>query len=142
MLQDTVAGLRITNMMTFNMPRFEFEAEIDLSETLAAMGMVTPFGSGADFTGISSNPLFLDYSSHKTTISVNEQGTETTGVTSVIMAIVGAMSDCGNEVTADRPFIFAIYKFRDKSCLISRTGDESNVIVAIFNLRVFTPAKP
>jgi serpin B len=99
------------------MPRFEFESEIDLQSSLSAMGMTAPFGAGANFSGVSANELAVDYVGHKATISVDEQGTEASGATSVATAILGLPRPCGAEVTADRPFIFAIYDTRTRTIL-------------------------
>jgi serpin B len=75
LFRDVLAGIEFTNMLTFTMPRFEFESEVDLREALSALGMTAPFGEDADFTGISSEAgLFIDYAGHKATISVDEQG--------------------------------------------------------------------
>jgi serpin B len=118
LFQDILTGLRATNMFTFRMPRFDFESDIDLQAALSAMGMTVPFGSGADFTGVSPNGgLFIDYAGHKATISVDENGTEASGVSLLGMATSGAISECGREVTADRPFIFAIYD-RETSAIL------------------------
>jgi serpin B len=103
--------------LTYSMPRFEFESEIDLQSSLSAMGMTAPFGAGANFSGVSANELAVDYVGHKATISVDEQGTEASGATSVATAILGLPRPCGAEVTADRPFIFAIYDTRTRTIL-------------------------
>ena len=111
LFQEVLTKLQGTNTLTFNLPRFKFDAEVDLQTTLRAMGMNTPFDAAADFTGIStSEGLFIDNALHKATISVDEQGTEATGVTaSVIMPLLGMGNDCGNRITVDHPFFFAIY---------------------------------
>jgi serpin B len=107
---DTLAGLEDTNALIFSMPRFKFESEVDLHETLSGMGMTAPFGEGADFTGMSaSGGLSVGYAGHKATISVDEQGTEATGATVVMTLLFAALTGCDNEVTVDRPFVFAIY---------------------------------
>lgn len=107
---DVRTGLTTTNLLTLTFPRFKFESEVDLLQNLSAMGMTAPFDAGADFTGIASGSgLFIDYAAHKATISVDEQGTEASGLTSVGMVTSASMSECKSEVIADRPFIFAIY---------------------------------
>jgi serpin B len=114
---NVMSELQLTNTLTYSMPRFEFESEIDLQSSLSAMGMTAPFGAGANFSGVSANELAVDYVGHKATISVDEQGTEASGATSVATAILGLPRPCGAEVTADRPFIFAIYDTRRRTIL-------------------------
>ena len=115
--QEMRTGLFATNLLAFSMPRFKFETETNLIHILSSMGMIEPFSDKANYTGISPNDLFIDYAEHKATISVDEQGTEATGVTMTAMALSGLMSECGNEVIANRPFIFAIYDFQTSTIL-------------------------
>jgi serpin B len=114
---NVMSELQLTNTLTYSMPRFEFESEINLQSSLSAMGMTAPFGARADFSGVSPNTLFIDYVGHKATISVDEQGTEATGATTVAIAESLLPTPCGAEVTADRPFIFAIYDTRTLTIL-------------------------
>jgi len=90
------------------MPKFEFESEFSLSETLAAMGMPVAFSGQADFSGMTGNrELFISEVIHKAFVSVDEAGTEAAAATAVIMP---ASMPPGEpvEVTVDRPFIFLI----------------------------------
>jgi serpin B len=108
--QDIRIGLVFTNGLTFNLPRFKFDSDVDLYAAFSAMGLTLPFSQGADFTGISSSEiLFIDYAAHKATISVDEKGTEASGATFISMAQNLMIGECDSQVIADRPFIFAIY---------------------------------
>jgi serpin B len=110
--RDTLAGLQSTNTLTFSLPRFKFEGEVNLQEALSAMGMPAPFSDGADFTGISPSDLSIGYAAHKATISVDEQGTEASGATTLALELLLApfiQAECEDQVSADHPFIFAIY---------------------------------
>ncbi|MEO8606387.1 MAG: serpin family protein [Chloroflexota bacterium] len=112
LFQQIHGGMSNTNSLTFNMPRFKFESDIDLLQSLSAMGMNAPFSDGANFSGMSSNSgLHIDFAQHKATIAVDEQGTEASGVTFMLEMLLqpSLLSSCGDSVTADRPFIFAIY---------------------------------
>jgi serpin B len=91
-----------------SMPRFEFESEFGLRETLAGLGMPTGFSSQADFSGMDgTRELFISDVVHKAFVSVDEEGTEAAAATAVIMAAT-AMPEVLGEVTVDRPFLFLI----------------------------------
>ena len=94
--------------VNLTMPKFEFESEFGLSDTLAAMGMPVAFSASADFSGMTGNrELFIQEVVHKAFVSVDEAGTEAAAATAVIMP---ASMPPGEpvEVTVDRPFIFLI----------------------------------
>ena len=95
------------------MPRFEFEFERSLADDLKAMGLDIAFTDLADFSGISSIPLYIADVIHKTYIKVNEEGTEAAAVTAVVFELtsVGPL----NEIRLDRPFLFAITENSSKS---------------------------
>ena len=110
MFQKELSEILFGNILDFSMPRFKFESEVDLRQKLSTLGMTDAFDSGADFSGIGSGEvLFLDSAQHKATISLDEQGTEASGATLVVMAISASRAQCDNPLIADRPFIFAIY---------------------------------
>ena len=95
---------------TVYLPRFRMEWERELNDDLKAMGMVVPFGGGADFTGLCHEALqrgiYISKVKQKTYVDVNEEGTEAAGVTSV------ELREFANPdhfvVRADRPFLFVI----------------------------------
>jgi serpin B len=90
------------------MPKFEFESEFDLKNTLADMGMPIAFSGEADFSGMNgSRNLSITDVVHKAFVSVDEAGTEAAAATAVI---VGETSMPMEPVTVniDRPFIFMI----------------------------------
>jgi serpin B len=57
----------------------------------------------ADFSGITTEPIWVDDVLHKATIDVNEQGTVAAAATVVI--IKTSIPEC---FRADRPFVFLI----------------------------------
>ena len=88
------------------MPRFEFESESSLKDTLSEMGMPDAFGP-ADFSGINgSKDLFIDAVVHKAFVLVDETGTEAAAATVVVFLTAAGPPPI--EVTVDRPFIFLI----------------------------------
>jgi len=103
--------------VALTLPRFEYEAEFALGDTLAAMGMPTAFGPEADFSGMTTEAgLFISEVVHKAWVAVDEKGTEAAAATAVIM-VESAMPMEPVEVTVDRPFLFAI-RHRDTGALL------------------------
>jgi serpin B len=107
---DAVVDSLIWQDVVLTMPLFEYETDLNLSQTLAAMGMPDAFSPAADFSGMSDEPLFISAVLHKAFVKVDESGTEAAAATVVIM--VGAAEGEPPEpvvLTLDKPFIFAIY---------------------------------
>jgi serpin B len=95
--------------VNLTMPKFEFESEFSLRETLSAMGMPIAFSGSADFSGMTGNrDLFIAEVIHKSFVSVDEAGTEAAAATAVVMELTAAPPGEPVEVTIDRPFIFLI----------------------------------
>lgn len=106
-----VAGLESTDV-DLTMPKFEFESDFELSETLEEMGMPAPFAlGGADFSGISAEAdrdLYISAVIHKAFVAVDEEGTEAAAATGVVVGITSAPPPPAVSLTIDRPFLFAI----------------------------------
>jgi len=100
-LQDTQVAL--------TMPRFEFDSEFSLKDTLSDMGMPIAFSlDEADFSRMTGNrELAISAVVHKAFVSVDEAGTEAAAATAVIMFKM-AGPEPPVEVTLDHPFIFLI----------------------------------
>ena len=94
--------------VALTMPKFEFESEFGLKETLMGMGMAEPFRDSADFSGMSSqSDLHIDDVVHKAFVSVDEAGTEAAAASAVIVGTT-SMPPEPVKVTLDRPFVFLI----------------------------------
>jgi len=105
---DGIIGSLEYRQVTLAMPKFEFESEFSLRETLSAMGMPIAFSGGADFSGMTGNrDLFIAEVIHKAFVSVDEAGTEAAAATAVVMELTAVPGE-PVEVTIDRPFIFLI----------------------------------
>jgi serpin B len=90
------------------LPRFAYDSEFSLSETLPQMGMVIPFTGDADFSGMTGDrDLFIDDVIHKAFVAVDEAGTEAAAATAVVMKLTAAPAK-PVVVTVDRPFVFCI----------------------------------
>ncbi len=104
---DIISDLQPTQV-TLTMPRFEFDSEFSLKDTLAEMGMPIAFSGGADFSGMTGNPeLLISDVVHKAFVAVDEAGTEAAAATAVIMRLT-AVPEPPVKVTIDCPFIFLI----------------------------------
>jgi serpin B len=92
------------------LPKFGIESgSLSLKDTLVAMGMVTPFGGEADFTGMyAPGGIYIDDAYHKTFVAVDEKGTEAAAATAIVFREVSIPSGPEVEFTADRPFLFLI----------------------------------
>ncbi len=100
------AGLKPTSLR-LSMPRFNFTAALNLTDTLQAMGMADAFSGQADFTGMGPKNLAISAVLHKAFIAVDENGTEAAAATAVVM-VGTAMQAPPPELVLNRPFIFAI----------------------------------
>ena len=86
-----------------SLPRFTLSYDVLLNDPLAEMGMAEAFTPNADFSGMSVEPLCIDFVRQKTFIEVDEAGTRAAAVTAV-----GIGPASFSAFTVDRPFIFAI----------------------------------
>jgi serpin B len=95
--------------VALTMPKFTFDSELSLKETLADLGMIDAFSpSQADFSGIDgTRNLVITDVFHKAFVAVDEEGTEAAAATAVIVGLTAAPEE-PIEVTLDRPFMFLI----------------------------------
>jgi len=104
---DSILGDLGYKAVDVSLPKFEFESEFSLVDTLAAMGMPIAFSGVADFSGMTgSRDLYIAEILHKAFVSVDEAGTEAAAATAVVMTETAIEEPV--EVTADRPFVFLI----------------------------------
>lgn len=90
-----------------SIPKFTNEYEIELSDTLKALGMPSAFSGGFSRLGKSARgELFIDMVLHKTFISVEENGTKAAAVT--IVGVKDAASPEMNVINLNRPFLYMI----------------------------------
>jgi serpin B len=106
-VQATVETLE-REQVALTMPKFEFDSDFSLKNTLAAMGMPAAFSAEADFSGMTGDrALFIAEVIHKAFVSVDEEGTEAAAATAVVM-LESEMPGQPVELTIDHPFIFLI----------------------------------
>jgi serpin B len=93
--------------MQVRLPKFSFDAELPLEETLQALGITSAFDpTRADLSGIDgTRSLYVTKAVHKAVISVDEAGAEAAAGTGVGAGPVSLPP----ELVVDRPFLFLIY---------------------------------
>ena len=59
-LQELFEGGTPSNgKVTWKIPKFEYDSNIDLAETLKKLGVTSAFGEDADFSGITDHTAFI-----------------------------------------------------------------------------------
>ncbi len=125
-LQEIIAGMERQGV-ELTMPRWEYETEFSLSDTLRELGMTTAFDpEQANFSGMDgTEELFISDVFHKAFVSVDEEGTEAAAATAVVVGTT-AMPVQDVELTIDRPFIYLIRHTRSNAVLfLGRVVDPS-----------------
>jgi serpin B len=95
---------------TLQMPRFKMEYKAELKKPLMALGMQSAFRPGtADFSAMTTTPLYVDAVKHKSFVEVNEEGTEAAAATGVTMKMTAVGPETRPfQMIVDRPFVFVI----------------------------------
>jgi len=99
-------SINTTENVELQIPKFKMEYGIKkLNDPLISMGMVLPFSTDADFSGIREG-LYISEVLHKAVIEVNEEGSEAAGATVVVVGETAVQEPV--TFIADRPFLFLI----------------------------------
>ena len=112
-LKEALAAAKADTFVTVNMPKFDTEYSVYLTDALKAMGMTDAFDPDlADLTGAGrgvDGPLYISYVFQKVKVDVNEEGTEAAAVTEIATAEGCALpADEPIVLTFDKPFVYAI----------------------------------
>lgn len=99
-------------------PRFKIESTFPtLQKELSALGLTDAFSAAqADFSGISTQPLFISDAAHKAFVEVNEEGTEAAAATGMMMRVT-SIGPPPKVFRADRPFCFLILHYESQKIL-------------------------
>ena len=107
-LKDIVGRMQAVQV-ELALPTFTFRSKFDLKPPLAALGLATAFDPGqADFSGMSSKPLFISAVVHEAFVKVDETGTEAAAATAAGMSLTAMPPREVEKLTVDRPFVFLI----------------------------------
>jgi serpin B len=114
-LQAILSSLEPTGIR-LSMPKFRFDAGVELKSALMELGMVDAFGD-ADFSGMDgTRELFIDEVYHKAFVSVDEAGIEAAASSAVAMLRKGE-SVVQQEVEIDQPFLFLVRDLESSTIL-------------------------
>jgi len=112
---ETLSRLRmelVEKRVDVFIPKFKVASNYLLNESLIKLGMPSAFDdSAADFTGISiksGRMLYISRVFHQAYVEVNEEGTEATAATAVVIKWRCSPPPKPPVFRADRPFIFMI----------------------------------
>lgn len=93
------------------LPKFKMEYSADLAQALRELGMKTAFDMvTANFSGISSEPLYISAALQKCFVEVKEEGTEAAAVTGISIPGAGLEMPPPKrfQMIVDRPFMILI----------------------------------
>lgn len=110
------------------LPKFKIGTELDLGESLKALGMKRAFVEGeAEFGGMTSAAkLFISKVVHKAWIAVDESGTEAAAATAVVMNGQAArMPNKPVDFKVDRSFAFFVHDEKGNVLFAGRVLDPS-----------------
>lgn len=112
-LKEALAAAKADTFVTVNMPKFDTEYSVYLTDALKAMGMTDAFDPFlADLTGAGrgvDGPLYISYVFQRVKVDVDEEGTEAAAVTEIATAEGCALpADEPIVLTFDKPFVYAI----------------------------------
>jgi len=95
--------------ITWSIPKFDYSVEVELSDTLKAMGITDAFiGDTADFSGFTtSEKLFISGVRQGSKIAIDENGIEAASYTEIGFAGTSMPTDRA-EMILDRPFLYIV----------------------------------
>jgi serpin B len=114
-LQDLAYPVAGSNF-DINIPKWDFESDFDLVETLDAMGMQDAFSPSANFSKMTQASIFIDKIKHKAVIKAHEGGVEAAAATAVGMTFT-SIPPVSRTFLANRPFVFLIKDTETNSIL-------------------------
>lgn len=102
---DAIRSSAAPTPLRLALPRWKVATDLNLGAALQNLGVRAAFSPSADFSGISPG-LFIGQAVHRTTITVDEWGTEAAAVTGLAFAAGGLATAATMDV--NHPFAFAI----------------------------------
>uniref|UniRef100_A0A1W7R9L1 Serpin 7 n=1 Tax=Hadrurus spadix TaxID=141984 RepID=A0A1W7R9L1_9SCOR len=109
-LNNAIQNLRTVRDVRLSLPRFKLEESLPLKQCLMNMGMRNAFATDADFSGISGKKdISISAALHKAFVEVNEEGTEASAVTGMVMVAKSSSPPPPPTIfIVDHPFMFVI----------------------------------
>ena len=92
-----------------HIPKFKIEQELELKETLEALGIKEIFQEGgADLSGLADKKTFISSGIHKAIIEVDEQGTTAAAASAFKVQLEMMIMAEPTTFLADQPFLFVL----------------------------------
>lgn len=101
-------GKGTNGKVTWKIPKFSYDSEFKLIDTLKKLGVTSAFEQNADFTGITDHQAFISSVTQKTHIAIDENGVVASAFTKLDYA-GSAMPVDQADMILDRPFIYGIF---------------------------------
>jgi serpin B len=101
--------------VALTLPLFDLDSRVDLATVMRKAGVTAVFDARGDFRPMSDDPavdLYVSTMLHRATVTIDEQGTEASAATAVVVNTTSAPAERPLEVVVDRPFYFVIQDTR------------------------------
>ena len=112
LLQNDAYENKKTGMViNLSLPQFDICSDLDLAESLQALGIRSVFGSDADFTAILPDPeapAYLSSAKHAARVAIDEEGIVAAAYTVLEAAGAAPPPDEEMDFVLDRPFLFVV----------------------------------
>ena len=101
-------GTESSGKVTWKIPKFAYDSNFDLADTMKKLGITSAFKQDADFSGITDHQTFISSIIQNTHIAIDEKGVEASAFTKIDLA--GSAQPVGQaEMILDRPFLYGIF---------------------------------
>lgn len=91
-----------------SLPKFDVSSDLELSDSLKALGVTDVFSENADFSPLLEDDAALSEVRHAARVVVDEEGTQAAAFTVEVLNGAAPPPDTTVEFTLDRPFIFVV----------------------------------
>lgn len=111
MYEEIIEGLKNEEKLNVELPKFEIEFKVELSDILQKLGIEKAFTNDAELKGIcDKSPIHINNVIQKNYINVNEEGTQAYSVTEleVILEYFKDRDPNSKDFIVNRPFLFLI----------------------------------
>ncbi|WP_052339602.1 serpin family protein [Gorillibacterium massiliense] len=101
------SGKESYSAVLWKIPKFSFDTNLSLADTLKKVGVTSAFEHDADFSGITDHMAFISDVHQETHIGIDENGVEASAFTELVYA--GSGFPVGKaDMILNRPFIYGI----------------------------------
>ena len=124
---EAIVGALEPGQVMLTMPRFKFDSQFSLKDTLSQMGMPLAFTPNADFSGMTATTICRSAILHRAYVAVDEAGTEAAAATIVDMSLTSAPA---SPVEVGRPAVPLLHpRLKDGCGPVPLTGGRSQQVM-------------